>query len=53
MLSVLGYDTGTHSLQMTLPRTARVWLNCLRSPHWCWTFPLLLVQMGYGLLCNL
>jgi len=43
-------DTSTHPPPgMTLPR--RAWVR--PPPHWCWTFPLLLVQMGYGLLCNL
>jgi len=38
---------------MALPRTAWVRLNRLRSPHRCPTFPLLLVQMGYGPFCGL
>ena len=42
-------DTGIHIPGMTLPRRAWVRLNLLR----CRTFPLLLVQMGYGLLCGL
>jgi len=36
---------------MTLPRSAWVWLNRLRTG--VKTFPLLLVQMGYGVLCGL
>jgi len=44
-------DIGTHPHGMTLPRTAWVWLNRIRTR--CWTFPLLLVQMGYALLCGL
>jgi len=44
-------DTGTHLPEMTLPRRAWVRLNRLRTG--VGTFPLLLVQMGYGLLCGL
>ena len=40
-------DTGTYPPGMTLPRTAWVRLNL--PPHRHRTFPLLLVQMGYGL----
>jgi len=40
-LRILIPDTGTHPAAMTLPR------------HWCRVFPLMLVQMGYGLLCGL
>jgi len=35
-------DTGTHDPGMTFPRRAWVRLNCLRSPHRCWAFALLL-----------
>jgi len=37
-------DTVTHAPRMTLPRRA-----CVRPPPQCWTFPLVLVQTGYGL----
>jgi len=43
-------DTGNISLDMTLPTIA--WFR-LNPSHWCQTFPPLLVQMGYGLLCDL
>jgi len=44
-------DTGAHLPEMTFPRIAWVRLNRLRTG--VGTFPLLLVQMGYGLLCGL
>ena len=48
-LRIAIFDTGTHPPRIILPWRAWVWLN----PHRYRTFPSLLVQMGYGFLCDL
>ena len=42
-----------HLLHSALTRPSSAVARRLKSRHPCWTFPLLPVQMGYGLLCSL
>ena len=44
-------DTGTHTPRNDPPKKSLG--SAQPPPHRCWTFPLLPVQMRYGLLCSL